>query len=123
MPATRLSPLDDSFLGLEGPTSHMHVGWMALFDPPPDRPPPGFEELRRHVASRVSRAPRYRQKVSPAPLEIDAPSWIDDERFDVARHVLPTDSSDRGACRASSIATAPCGRSASPTGSPTAESR
>src|SRR5215204_5018761 len=94
MPATRLSPLDDSFLGLEGPTSHMHVGWMALFDPPPDRPRPGFEELRRHVAGRVPRAPRYRQKVSPAPLEIDAPSWIDDERFDVAHHVLPTDSSD-----------------------------
>src|SRR5262249_8926764 len=32
--ATRLSPLDDSFLGLEEPTAHMHVGWTALFDPP-----------------------------------------------------------------------------------------
>jgi diacylglycerol O-acyltransferase / wax synthase len=94
MPATRLSPLDDSFLGLEGPTSHMHVGWMALFDPPQDRPRPGFDELRRHVAGRVPRAPRYRQKLSPAPLEIDAPSWVDDEGFDIARHVRPIDSSD-----------------------------
>jgi diacylglycerol O-acyltransferase / wax synthase len=92
--ATRLSALDDSFLGLEGPASHMHVGWTALFDPPPDGPRPGFDELRRHVASRMPRAPRYRQKVSPAPLEIDAPSWIDDEDFDLARHVSPAASAD-----------------------------
>ena len=94
MSATRLSPLDDSFLGLEGPTSHMHVGWAAVFDPPADRPRPRFEELRRHVADRMPRAPRYRQKVSPAPLAIDAPSWIDDEGFDIARHVSPAASAD-----------------------------
>ncbi len=92
--ATRLSPLDDSFLGLEEPTVHMHVGWTALFDPPADRPRPSFEELRRHIGMRLNRAPRYRQKISPAPLDIDAPSWIDDPYFDISNHVRRATSED-----------------------------
>ncbi len=91
---TRLSPLDDSFLGLEAPTAHMHVGWTALFEPPVDRPRPSFEELRRHIGVRLCRAPRYRQKISLAPLDIDAPSWVDDPYFDISRHVLPASSED-----------------------------
>src|SRR4029079_17751241 len=100
--ATRLSPLDDSFLGLEGPTAHMHVGWTALFEPPVGGPRPSFEQLRgpctalkrrrRHIDVRLCRAPRYRQRISPAPLDIDAPSWIDDPYFDISRHVLPASS-------------------------------
>jgi diacylglycerol O-acyltransferase / wax synthase len=92
--ATRLSPLDDSFLGLEGPTAHMHVGWTALFDPPVDHPRPSFEDLRRHIDMRLCRAPRYRQKISPAPLDIDAPSWIDDPYFDISHHVRRAASED-----------------------------
>ena len=34
--AERLSALDASFLAVEGPTAPMHVGWVALFDPPQD---------------------------------------------------------------------------------------
>jgi len=92
--ATRLSPLDDSFMGLEGPTAHMHVGWTALFEPPADGRRPSFEELRHHIDLRLGRAPRYRQKISPAPLEIDAPSWIDDPDFDISRHVRRAASKD-----------------------------
>ena len=92
--ATRLSPLDDSFMGLEDPTAHMHVGWTALFEPPADRPLPSFRELRRHIGLRLCRAPRYRQKISPAPLDIDAPSWIDDPCFDISRHVRRAASED-----------------------------
>jgi diacylglycerol O-acyltransferase len=92
--ATRLSPLDDSFLGLEDPSAHMHVGWTALFEPPADRPRPSFEELRRHIGMRLRRAPRYRQKISPAPLDIDAPSWIDDTQFHISRHVHRAASED-----------------------------
>jgi diacylglycerol O-acyltransferase / wax synthase len=92
--ATRLSPLDDSFIGLEGPTAHMHVGWTALFEPPADRPRPSFDELRRHIGMRLCRAPRFRQRVSPAPLDIGAPSWVDDPDFDISRHVRPAASED-----------------------------
>ena len=34
MTVTRLSPLDASFLAVETPTAHMHVGWAAIFEPP-----------------------------------------------------------------------------------------
>jgi diacylglycerol O-acyltransferase len=94
MSATRLSPLDDSFLATESATAHMHVGWAAVFDPPAQRPRPDFERLRDHIESRLPLTPRYRQKISPAPLGLDAPSWIDDDRFDVERHVRRSRSDD-----------------------------
>ena len=62
--AARLSPLDTSFLEVESPTAHMHVGWVALFSPPKGRPAPTFQELREHIRGRLGRAPRYRQKLA-----------------------------------------------------------
>jgi diacylglycerol O-acyltransferase / wax synthase len=84
---TRLSPLDASFLEVESPTAHMHVGWVALLDPPGDRPPPTFQTIRRHFASRLARAPRYRQKLAFVPFGIHDPVWVDDPDFDLSRHV------------------------------------
>ncbi len=88
MSVTRLSPLDASFLAVETPTAHMHVGWVALFEPPLGRPVPSFAEFRDHIAARLPRAPRYRQLLKPPPLGLGTPLWVDDERFDVARHVV-----------------------------------
>jgi diacylglycerol O-acyltransferase len=86
----RLSALDDSFLAVENPSAHMHVGWAASFRPPEEGPAPRFDELRDHIASRLCRAPRYRQRIASVPLGLNAPIWVDDERFDVNRHVLPS---------------------------------
>jgi diacylglycerol O-acyltransferase / wax synthase len=88
MPEARLSGLDASFLDVEGPTAHMHVGWASTFSPPDDGPRPSFEELRDHIAGRLGRAPRYRQKLAPVPFDVDEPVWVDDEDFDPARHIL-----------------------------------
>jgi diacylglycerol O-acyltransferase / wax synthase len=88
MPVTRLSSLDASFLAVETPTAHMHIGWVAVFEPRVDLPPPSFGELRDHIAARLPRAPRYRQLLRPPPLGFGAPVWVDDERFDVVRHVI-----------------------------------
>src|SRR5687767_8714568 len=66
----------------------MHVGWAATFSPPESGSPPSFEELRAHIAARLGRAPRYRQKLAPVPFDVDEPVWVDDEEFDPARHVL-----------------------------------
>ena len=95
MPTTpRLSPLDSSFLEVESPTAHMHVGWVALLSPPSDRPAPTFVELREHIDSRMGRAPRYRQKLMEVPLGIHDPVWIDDDDFDIVRHVRRAPGSD-----------------------------
>ena len=84
---SRLSALDASFLAVETPTAHMHVGWAAAFSAPADGSLPSFPALRDHIELRLGRAPRYRQKLAPLPLGLHAPEWIDDPAFSVDRHV------------------------------------
>jgi diacylglycerol O-acyltransferase len=87
MTCARLSALDASFLAVETPTAHMHVGWVAVFSAPADGRLPGFSELRDHIELRLARAPRYRQKLASVPLGLHAPEWVDDADFSVDRHV------------------------------------
>jgi diacylglycerol O-acyltransferase len=87
----RLTALDDSFLAVENPSAHMHVGWAASFRQPNGGQAPRFEDLRDHIAGRLCRAPRFRQRIASVPFGLNAPIWVDDERFDVNRHVLRSD--------------------------------
>ena len=87
MPPERLSALDASFLAVEGPSAHMHVGWAATFAPPADGPRPDFDTLFAHIAGRLGRAPRFRQRIAPDALGLNAPLWIDAEDFDPADHI------------------------------------
>src|SRR3954469_16285641 len=84
----RLSALNDSFLAVENASAHMHVGWAAAFRRPDGGQAPRFNELRDHIASRLCRAPRFRQRIASVPFGVNAPIWVDDEHFDVNRHVL-----------------------------------
>ncbi|MGL5856855.1 MAG: WS/DGAT/MGAT family O-acyltransferase [Angustibacter sp.] len=81
----RLSTLDASFLYLEEPATVMHVGSVAIFEPPAD----GFdhERLLALVATRIAYVPRYRQRVRTVPGRLANPVWVDDEHFDIAYHV------------------------------------
>jgi WS/DGAT/MGAT family acyltransferase len=65
----------------------MHVGWAATFAPPADGVRPDYETLFEHIAGRLGRAPRYRQRLAPDPLGLNAPLWVDDEDFDPAEHI------------------------------------
>jgi diacylglycerol O-acyltransferase len=85
--AERLSALDASFLAVERPQAPMHVGWVAQFDPPERGGPPTFAELFAHIAGRLERAPRYRQRLAGVPLGLHDPVWVDDAEFDPARHL------------------------------------
>lgn len=84
----RLSALDAAFLSLEAAHAPMHVGWAARFAPRADGSRPAFDELRSHVAGRLGRAPRYRQRLREIPLGLGDPVWVDDPAFDIANHVL-----------------------------------
>ena len=81
----RLSPLDVSFLYMETPTTAMHVGGVAVFDPPEG----GFDydRLVELISQRIALVPRYRQKVKSIPGRLANPVWVDDEDFDVTYHV------------------------------------
>ncbi|MGH2855506.1 MAG: WS/DGAT/MGAT family O-acyltransferase [Solirubrobacteraceae bacterium] len=87
MTSARLSALDASFLSVETPTAHMHVGWVAVFSPDADGRLPSFTQLRDHIERRQARAPRYRQKLASVPLGLHSPEWVDDRAFSVDRHV------------------------------------
>ena len=89
MAPNRLSALDASFLDVETASAHMHVGWAAAFDPPDEGPAPSFEQIRDHIARRLHRAPLYRQRLAGVPLGLARPAWVDDDRFDITRHVRP----------------------------------
>jgi len=91
-----LQSLDVSFLYLEGPTTPMHVGGLAVFSPPAD----GFdyEKFAELIERRISLVPRYRQKIKSVPGHLASPVWVDDNDFDLGYHVrrsaLPRPGSD-----------------------------
>jgi diacylglycerol O-acyltransferase len=66
----------------------MHVGWSAVFSPHPDRPRPTAEALAESIGSRLHLAPRFRQRLAFTPGGFAEPVWVDDERFDIAEHVV-----------------------------------
>jgi diacylglycerol O-acyltransferase len=87
MSGARMSALDASFLAVETPSAHMHVGWVAEFSAPEESRLPSFAQVLGHIERRVARAPRYRQRLAPVPLGVHTPEWIDDQAFSIERHV------------------------------------
>jgi diacylglycerol O-acyltransferase / wax synthase len=82
----RLSATDASFLHQEGPTSHMHVGAVLVFE----GPPPSYEDFCNQVRGRLHLVPRYRQKLAFPPIETGRPLWVDDASFNLEYHVRHT---------------------------------
>jgi WS/DGAT/MGAT family acyltransferase len=90
----RLTAVDASFIAQEGPTSHMHVGAVMIFE----GPGPAYEDLADHVRGRLHLVPRFRQKLAFPPVETGRPLWVDDPSFNLEYHVrdtaLPTPGSE-----------------------------
>lgn len=85
----RLSGQDRTFLVFEEPSLPMHLGALTLFEGGALLGAGGADalaRLRAHVRSRLHLAPRYRQRLAYVPV-LRRPVWVDDERFDVRRHV------------------------------------
>src|SRR3954453_12247608 len=81
-----MSPMDASFLHIEGPNNPMHIGAASIFE----GPSPPFEELERMVASKLALVPRYRQQVRFVPLGLGRPVWVDDPHFNLSYHLRHT---------------------------------
>jgi diacylglycerol O-acyltransferase len=84
---TRLSALDASFLRVETPAAHMHVGWIATLELPPGRDTLDVQGLVSRIAGRLHLAPRFRQRVTGAPLGLGEAMWTDDPGFDLRNHL------------------------------------
>jgi diacylglycerol O-acyltransferase len=86
--AKKLSSMDASFLYLETPEMPMHVGSMAIFRLPENYNGNFFEEFKAMIASRLHIAPILKARLQKAPLDIDHPSWVEDDQFDIDRHIF-----------------------------------
>ena len=81
----RLGGTDALFLSLETPSWHQHVGGLSIIDPQ-DRNIL-FDEFVIKVKDRLPYAPKFTWKLKETPLGLDRPMWVDDDEFDVRRHV------------------------------------
>ncbi len=110
----RLSGLDASFLYLETPAQLLHVCGVIVLDP--ETVPGGYEfgEFKDELERRIEHVPMFHRKLKQVPLGIDHPVWVNDDDFDIDRHVhrmaLPV-TGRRRASWPSSAATWPGSRS------------
>jgi diacylglycerol O-acyltransferase / wax synthase len=78
-----MSNADAAWLHMDRPTNLMVVNALLWFEEPVD-----VERVREVLLSRlVEPFPRFRQLVTEPRLGVGAPSWDDDPRFDLNRHV------------------------------------
>jgi diacylglycerol O-acyltransferase len=84
----KLTAADASYLYLETPEVPMHIGSLAIFQLPDNYRGDFFEDLKAMIARRLHLAPMLRWKLAHTPLDIDHPSWTDDEQFDIDRHIF-----------------------------------
>jgi WS/DGAT/MGAT family acyltransferase len=83
----RLSGLDASFLYLETHSQPLHV--CSILELDTSTMPGGytFSRLRDELAVRIKAMPQFREKLADTPLNLDHPVWVDDNNFDVSRHL------------------------------------
>ena len=82
----RLGGTDALFLSLETPEWHQHIGGLTVFDPS-DSPGFGFDRAVEVLEERLELAPKFRWRLKTVPFDLDRPVWIEDESFDLSRHV------------------------------------
>ncbi len=83
----RLSGLDASFLYLETPSQPLHV--CSILEVNTSTVPGGysFERLRDDLGARITSIPEFRQKLADNRLNLDHPAWVEDDTFDIDRHL------------------------------------
>ncbi|PXY33028.1 diacylglycerol O-acyltransferase [Prauserella coralliicola] len=83
----RLSGLDASFLYLETSSQPLHVCGLVTVDPSAVPGGYGFAQLRARLAERVRGNPVFRRRLHNPLLNLNHPVWVEDEDFDLDRHV------------------------------------
>jgi diacylglycerol O-acyltransferase len=79
----RVGGLDAVFLAIEEPVSPMNIGSVGIFD----GPAPSLASVLAAVATKISLAPRCRQRVRESWRGMTRPVWIDDVGFEFGDHV------------------------------------
>src|SRR5690349_18255942 len=84
----QLTSLDAQFLALETPRQSGHVGSLAILD---DSERHGgkleIDDISHLMSQRLSLLPPLRWRLTPVPLGLDYPYWIEDPDFDLDFHI------------------------------------
>jgi|SRR5271166_521113 len=83
----RLSGLDAFFLYLETPTQPLNVCCVVELDTSTMPGGYSYSRLSAELRKRVSALPEFRMKLADNQLNLDHPVWVDDEDFQLRRHV------------------------------------
>lgn len=83
----RLSGLDAFFLYLESPTQPLNICCVLEMDPATTPGGYTFDRFRESLSVRVDAVPEFRLKLADNQLNFDHPVWVDDDLFDLARHL------------------------------------
>lgn len=82
----RLSGSDQIFLSMETPDWHQHIAGMTVIDVS-EFPDFSFDVAVERLAERLPLAPKFKWRLKNVPFGLDRPGWIEDQNFDIARHV------------------------------------
>lgn len=82
-----MTGLDTRFLYSETPTAHMHTLKIVIVDVQHRSVPLTPELFAGVLADRLDRMPGLRRRAITIPYRLGQPVWIDDEEFDVSRHI------------------------------------
>src|SRR6476661_7157001 len=83
----RLTGLDDGFLWMETPTSHMHVASLIVVDGQAADGPLTFDRVKALYQTRLDFAPPFRRRLVSVPFGIHHPLWIEDPDFALDWHL------------------------------------
>jgi len=84
----QLSGQDATFLYLDSRGAHLNLTGLYIYQQPAaQKQALGYEEIFRHVESRLDKVRMFRQKLVRLPFNLDHPYWVDDPDFNLETHI------------------------------------